>query len=78
MGCHVWLLLATVITELVVLRKWSKNQFSEPFPTHIKWAWSFGSALLIMYPLAKVKINFIISKSCDYLIAELHFPVWYS
>ncbi|PAV17421.1 phosphatidylserine synthase 2 [Pyrrhoderma noxium] len=56
MGCHVWLLLATVITELVVIRKWSKNQFSEPFPTHIKWAWSFGSALLIMYPLAKFGI----------------------
>lgn len=27
MGQHVWLLLATVVTELLVIFKWSKGQF---------------------------------------------------
>lgn len=54
MGSHVWLLLATVVTELVVIRKWSKDQFLVPFPEYIKWAWSIGAVLLTLYPLTKV------------------------
>ncbi|EJC98958.1 phosphatidylserine synthase 2 [Fomitiporia mediterranea MF3/22] len=56
LGCHAWLLWATVLTELVVIRKWSKDQFPEPFPRYIKLAWSIGSVLLILYPLSKFGI----------------------
>ena len=58
MGSHVWLLLATVVTELVVIRKWSKNQFPEPFPKPIKIAWSIGVAFLVLYPLMKASWSF--------------------
>jgi hypothetical protein len=34
MGQHVWLLLATVVTELLVIFKWSKGQFSFSFLAH--------------------------------------------
>ena len=54
MGAHVWLLLATVVTELVVIRKWSRNLFTEPFPNHVKLGFVTGSVLLVVYPLMKV------------------------
>ncbi|ELU38241.1 phosphatidylserine synthase 2 [Rhizoctonia solani AG-1 IA] len=54
MGQHAWLLLATVLTELLIIFKWSRGMFAEPFPTHIKLAWSVGSALLIAYPSFKI------------------------
>ncbi|TEB40083.1 phosphatidylserine synthase 2 [Coprinellus micaceus] len=50
MGQHVWLLLATIITELLVITKWSQGQFPEPLPSKVKWGWSFGAALLVLYP----------------------------
>ncbi|EIN12808.1 PSS-domain-containing protein [Punctularia strigosozonata HHB-11173 SS5] len=50
MGQHVWMLLAMVITELLVIIKWSQGQFPEPFPTEVKWAWAVGVFLLSLYP----------------------------
>ncbi|KAI5123136.1 hypothetical protein M0805_000839 [Coniferiporia weirii] len=56
MGAHVWLLLATVVTEVLVIRKWSKNIFTEPFPAYVKWGWGIGAALLVLYPLTRFGI----------------------
>ncbi|KAH9924343.1 phosphatidylserine synthase 2 [Epithele typhae] len=50
MGQHVWLLLATIFTELLVIAKWSQGQFSEPFPTSVRYAWAAGATLLVLYP----------------------------
>ncbi|KAF6747863.1 phosphatidyl serine synthase-domain-containing protein [Ephemerocybe angulata] len=50
MGQHVWLLLATIITEVLVITKWSRGQFPEPLPSKVKWGWSFAAVLLILYP----------------------------
>ena len=47
MGQHVWLLLATIITELLVITKWSQGQFPEPLPRRVKWAWTVGAGLLL-------------------------------
>ena len=54
MGQHVWLLLATVGTELLVIIKWSRGQFPEPLPTRVKWAWAIGVTLLVLYPTVRV------------------------
>jgi phosphatidylserine synthase 2 len=54
MGQHVWLLLATICTELLVIVKWSKGQFQEPLPRYVKWAWSAGGGLLVFYPVIRV------------------------
>lgn len=56
MGQHVWLLLATIVTELLVITKWSKGQFPEPLPRRVKWAWSLGAALLVLYPAVRVRL----------------------
>ncbi|KAH7915454.1 phosphatidyl serine synthase-domain-containing protein [Hygrophoropsis aurantiaca] len=53
MGQHVWLLLATVLTELLVIVKWSKGQFEAPLPSYVKWAWSMGGILLVLYPAVR-------------------------
>ncbi|KAL1950514.1 hypothetical protein VTO73DRAFT_5638 [Trametes versicolor] len=53
MGQHVWLLLATIGTELLVIAKWSQGQFPEPLPTRVRWAWSIGAFLLVLYPTVR-------------------------
>ena len=58
MGQHVWLLLATIATELLVITKWSRGQFPEPLPKKVKYAWSFGATLLVLYPTIAVRIYF--------------------
>jgi phosphatidylserine synthase 2 len=56
MGQHVWLLLATIVTELLVIIKWSQGQFPEPLPGYVKWAWSIGGTLLVLYPTVRFGI----------------------
>ncbi|XP_006462960.1 hypothetical protein AGABI2DRAFT_224623 [Agaricus bisporus var. bisporus H97] len=51
MGQHCWLLLATIITEILVIAKWSKGMFSEPLPATVKWGWAAGAFVLIFYPI---------------------------
>jgi len=53
MGTHVWLLLATILTELLVIIKFSAGQFDQPFPTIVKRAWALGGSLLVLYPFVK-------------------------
>jgi hypothetical protein len=57
MGQHVWLLLATVLTELLVILKWSKGLFLEPFPASVKWGWGIGGVLLVLYPIVQVRFS---------------------
>ncbi|KAJ7464727.1 phosphatidylserine synthase 2 [Mycena galericulata] len=56
MGQHVWLLLATVLTELLVILKWSKGLFPAPFPTAVKVGWALGLAVVGVYPVVKFGI----------------------
>lgn len=58
MGQHVWLLLATVLTEVLVILKWSKGQFPEPFPAKVKWGWAISATMLVLYPTVKVSACF--------------------
>ena len=57
MGAHAWLLLATIVTELLVIRKWGRAVFTQPFPLHIKWGLSIGVSLLVLYPVTKASIH---------------------
>jgi len=54
MGQHTWLLLATICTELLAIRKWSRGMFTEPFPFYVKLGWSIGAILLTVYPIVSV------------------------
>jgi hypothetical protein len=56
MGQHVWLLLATIITELLAIVKWSKGQYTNPLPLEVKWGWTIGAILLVLYPTFQVSI----------------------
>ncbi|KAJ7820270.1 phosphatidyl serine synthase-domain-containing protein [Mycena leptocephala] len=56
MGQHVWLLLATVVTELLVIFKWSKGQFPTPLPRAVKIGWGIGLAMLVGYPVVQFGI----------------------
>ncbi|KAK0462058.1 phosphatidyl serine synthase-domain-containing protein [Desarmillaria tabescens] len=56
MGQHVWLLLATILTEILVIRKWSVGVFTEPFPRGVKWGLGTGAVLLVLYPVVQFGI----------------------
>jgi len=56
MGQHVWLLLATIVTEILVITKWSKGMFPEPLPAKVKWGWISTALLLILYPIRRFGI----------------------
>jgi phosphatidylserine synthase 2 len=51
MGQHTWLLLATIGTEFLAIRKWSRGMFKEPFPFYVKLGWSIGAVVLTVYPI---------------------------
>ena len=57
MGQHVWLMLATIGTELLTIVKWSKGQFPAPLSTHVRYAWLVGAALLVLYPVGQVSVH---------------------
>lgn len=59
MGQHVWLLLATIVTELLAITKWGKGQFRNPLPTSVKWGWIIGAILLILYPISRVSVSIV-------------------
>ena len=52
---NVGLLLATIGTELLAITKWSQGQFPEPLPTRVRWAWTGGALLLVLYPIVQVR-----------------------
>ncbi|KIJ55000.1 hypothetical protein M422DRAFT_221436 [Sphaerobolus stellatus SS14] len=53
MGQHTWLLFATVLTELLLVFKWGRGVFTEPFPLHIKYFLSTLAVTLVLYPTIK-------------------------
>ena len=55
MGQHAWLLMATIGTELLVIIKWSKGRFPEPFPKTVCYAWAAGAFLIMLYPIVQVR-----------------------
>jgi hypothetical protein len=56
MGQHCWLLLATVLTEILAITKWSKGLFPEPLPEKVFWAWVVGGMALVIYPTVNVRV----------------------
>ena len=65
MGQHTWLLLATICTELLAIRKWSMGMFAEPFPFYVKLGWSVGVLLLTVYPIVRVSDRLPIHLAVD-------------
>ena len=55
MGQHVWLLIATIVTELLVITKWSQGMFTTPTPHSVKFGLTAGAILLILYPTMQVR-----------------------
>ena len=72
MGQHVWLLLATIITELLVITKWSKGQFPNPLPFTVKLGWAIGATLLVLYPIVQVSFFFLFFSICYRFFVSLH------
>ncbi|KAF8624415.1 hypothetical protein AX15_005895 [Amanita polypyramis BW_CC] len=51
MGQHVWLLTATIVTELLVITKWSRGVFTTPTPRSVRLGLTAGAILLMLYPI---------------------------
>ena len=74
MGQHVWLLLATIATELLAITKWSQGQFPEPLPRSVRWAWTVGATLLVLYPTVRVRGFVLGFETPGQLTDELRVP----
>lgn len=57
MGQHAWLMSATVVTELLIIIKFGRGQFDQPFPTSVKLFAGTGLVVLISYPMFKVRMS---------------------
>jgi phosphatidylserine synthase 2 len=51
MGQHVWLLIATIATEVLIIVKW--GDFPNPCPRNVKLFLSTVVAFLVAYPTVK-------------------------
>ena len=52
-GAQAWILMATIITEVLVVIKWSEGIFPEPFPKAVITFWIIFVFLLIVFPVWK-------------------------
>ncbi|KAJ1800866.1 hypothetical protein LPJ59_000750 [Coemansia sp. RSA 2399] len=46
MGAHCWMLIATLLTELLIIVKFARGEFTEPFPTPVIVFWSLVASAL--------------------------------
>ncbi|KAF8319655.1 PSS-domain-containing protein [Clavulina sp. PMI_390] len=53
MGQHAWLMSATVFTELLIIFKFGRDQFPQPFPLPVKVFITTGLVVLATYPILK-------------------------
>ena len=51
MGQHVWLMIATIATEVLIIVKW--GDFPQPCPKNVKFFLSSVAAFLVTYPMVK-------------------------
>ena len=51
LGDQTWILLATIIMEVLVIVKWSQGKFPEPHPPAVLAFWALTAAFIILFPL---------------------------
>ncbi|PVV00906.1 hypothetical protein BB560_004696, partial [Smittium megazygosporum] len=63
LGIHAWMFLITILTELLVIFKFSKGEFNTPSPKHISAIWLSVFSLMVAFPIVKFLILPSFSKS---------------
>lgn len=51
LGPQAWIIMATILTEVLVVFKWSQNQFPAPFPLSVIIFWSIFGFLVVAFPV---------------------------
>ncbi|KAJ1762136.1 hypothetical protein LPJ77_005375 [Coemansia sp. RSA 2523] len=49
MGAHCWMLIVTLLTELLIIVKFARGEFTEPFPRYVVVFWSVVASLLAAF-----------------------------
>jgi phosphatidylserine synthase 2 len=57
LGIYAWMATVNILTELVVILKFSRNEFNKPFPDHIIAFWVVFSFVVIGYAVWKFAIK---------------------
>ncbi|KAJ1933414.1 hypothetical protein EC988_009126, partial [Linderina pennispora] len=47
MGAHCWMLIVTLLSELLIIVKFGRGEFTEPFPTYVIVFWACVAAVLV-------------------------------
>jgi phosphatidylserine synthase 2 len=59
LGFHAWMCTANILTELIIIIKFSKGEFPNQIPGNVIWFWISAITIIIMYATWKFKIDFI-------------------
>ncbi|KAJ2001793.1 hypothetical protein GGI04_003604 [Coemansia thaxteri] len=51
MGAHCWLLIVTLLTELLIIVKFGRGAFDQPFPLPVLVFWSLVASLIVAFSL---------------------------
>jgi phosphatidylserine synthase 2 len=54
---HAWMCTINILTELMIIIKFSKGEFPEPMPDHIAYFWISGLSSLFIYTVWKFGIK---------------------
>jgi hypothetical protein len=53
LGVFAWMATANILTEALIIRKYSKNEFEQPLPQSVKLFWLVSMSVLLMYIIFK-------------------------
>ena len=53
LGMHAWMTAANILTELLIVIKFSRDEFKRPAPTHIVVLWTIAIASLLLFAICK-------------------------
>jgi phosphatidylserine synthase 2 len=51
LGMYAWMATINILTELLIIFKYSQGEFTEPFPQEVVVFWILFSLILIAYPI---------------------------
>ena len=57
LGMYAWMATINILTELLIILKFSKSEFPNPFPNEVITFWIIFGSILIIYPIYKFALG---------------------
>ena len=57
LGMYAWMATINILTELLIILKFSKGEFKNPFPLEVEIFWGIFMSILIAYPIYQFALS---------------------